>query len=69
MFPYRDRRLIYVRELFEELGVLKNGEWEERYSASLRKSVFSSMGDGKKESSQRWTWTRRIAINFAGSKT
>jgi len=29
--PVPGPRAIYVRELFEELGVLKNGEWEERY--------------------------------------
>lgn len=29
--PVPGPKAIYVRELFEELGVLKNGEWEERY--------------------------------------
>ena len=29
--PVPGPRTLYVRELFEELGVLKNGEWEERY--------------------------------------
>jgi glycine/D-amino acid oxidase-like deaminating enzyme len=29
--PVPDRRATLVRELFEELGVLLNGEWEERY--------------------------------------
>ncbi|MGD0268452.1 MAG: FAD-dependent oxidoreductase [Candidatus Sulfotelmatobacter sp.] len=29
--PVPGPKAIYVRELFEELGVLKNGQWEERY--------------------------------------
>lgn len=29
--PVPGPKAIYVRELFEELGVLKDGEWEERY--------------------------------------
>jgi protoporphyrinogen oxidase len=29
--PVPGPKTVYVRELFEELGVLKNGEWEERY--------------------------------------
>src|SRR5580658_6218390 len=29
--PVPGPRAIYVRELFEDLGVLKNGQWEERY--------------------------------------
>ena len=29
--PVPGTKAIYVRELFEELGVLKNGQWEERY--------------------------------------
>jgi predicted NAD/FAD-dependent oxidoreductase len=29
--PVPGSRAIYVRELFEDLGVLKNGQWEERY--------------------------------------
>ncbi|MGA9392709.1 MAG: FAD-dependent oxidoreductase [Candidatus Sulfotelmatobacter sp.] len=29
--PVPGPKAVYVRELFEELGVLKNGEWEERY--------------------------------------
>lgn len=29
--PVPGPKATYVRELFEELGVLKNGEWEERY--------------------------------------
>jgi hypothetical protein len=29
--PVPGPRAVYVRELFEELGVLKNGQWEERY--------------------------------------
>ena len=29
--PVPGRKAVFVRELFEELGVLKNGEWEERY--------------------------------------
>ena len=29
--PVPGARATYVRELFEELGVLKNGQWEERY--------------------------------------
>jgi len=29
--PVPGTKAVYVRELFEELGVLKNGEWEERY--------------------------------------
>jgi hypothetical protein len=29
--PVPGPKAVYVRELFEELGVLKNGQWEERY--------------------------------------
>jgi predicted NAD/FAD-dependent oxidoreductase len=29
--PVPGPKTVYVRELFEELGVLKNGQWEERY--------------------------------------
>lgn len=29
--PVPGPKALYVRELFEELGVLKNGQWEERY--------------------------------------
>jgi glycine/D-amino acid oxidase-like deaminating enzyme len=29
--PVPGPKAVYVRELFEDLGVLKNGEWEERY--------------------------------------
>jgi len=29
--PVPGKKAVYVRELFEELGVLKNGVWEERY--------------------------------------
>lgn len=29
--PVPGSKTVYVRELFEELGVLKNGQWEERY--------------------------------------
>ena len=29
--PVPGSKAVYVRELFEELGVLKNGQWEERY--------------------------------------
>lgn len=29
--PIPGPKAVYVRELFEELGVLKNGKWEERY--------------------------------------
>jgi glycine/D-amino acid oxidase-like deaminating enzyme len=29
--PVPGPKAVYVRELFEELGVLKNGKWEERY--------------------------------------
>ena len=29
--PVPGRKAIYVRELFEDIGVLKNGQWEERY--------------------------------------
>jgi predicted NAD/FAD-dependent oxidoreductase len=29
--PVPGAKAIYVRELFEDLGVLKNGQWEERY--------------------------------------
>lgn len=29
--PVPGKKAAYVQELFEELGVLKNGEWEERY--------------------------------------
>jgi len=29
--PVPGSKAIYVRELFEDLGVLKNGQWEERY--------------------------------------
>jgi hypothetical protein len=29
--PVPGRKAVYVRELFEDLGVLKNGKWEERY--------------------------------------
>ena len=31
--PVPGPQAIYVRELFEDLGVLKNGQWEERYLA------------------------------------
>ena len=31
--PVPGPKAIYVRELFEDLGVLKNGQWEERYLA------------------------------------
>ena len=31
MCPCPDRKLIYVRELFEELGVLRDGVWNERF--------------------------------------
>ena len=36
--PIPGPKAIYVRELFEELGVLRNGQWEERYLC------FSSAG-------------------------
>ena len=29
--PVPGRKAVYVRELFEDLGVLKDGRWEERY--------------------------------------
>jgi len=29
--PVPGPKAIYVRELFEDLGVLKNDQWEERY--------------------------------------
>jgi len=31
--PVPGPKTVYVRELFEDLGVLKNGQWEERYLA------------------------------------
>jgi hypothetical protein len=31
--PVPDKHAVYVRELFTDLGVLKDGEWEERYLA------------------------------------
>jgi len=31
--PVPGPKAVYVRELFEDLGVLKNGQWEERYLA------------------------------------
>jgi len=47
--PVPDRKLSMSAELFEDLGVLKNGQWKNAISASLRKERLFCMEDGKKE--------------------
>ena len=49
--PVPGSKAVYVRELFEDLGVLQNGVWNERYLCSPRKSACSSTAAGKKASS------------------
>jgi len=47
--PVPGPQAIYVRELFEELGVLKNGQWEERYlcfSPQERLFLYGRWQDG-----------------------
>ncbi len=47
--PVPGPKAVYVRELFEELGVLKNGQWEERYlcfSPQERLFLFGRWQDG-----------------------
>ena len=47
--PVPGPKAIYVRELFEELGVLKNGRWEERYlcfSPQERLFLYGRWQDG-----------------------
>jgi glycine/D-amino acid oxidase-like deaminating enzyme len=47
--PVPGRKAVFVRELFEELGVLKNGQWEERYlcfAPQERLFLFGRWQDG-----------------------
>jgi hypothetical protein len=47
--PVPGPKAVYVRELFEELGVLKNGQWKERYlcfSPQERLFLFGRWQDG-----------------------
>jgi glycine/D-amino acid oxidase-like deaminating enzyme len=47
--PVPGPKAVYVRELFEELGVLNNGQWEERYlcfSPQERLYLFGRWQDG-----------------------
>ncbi len=47
--PVPGPKAVYVRDLFEELGVLKNGQWEERYlcfSPQERLFLFGRWQDG-----------------------
>ncbi len=67
-FPCRGRRRSLVRELFEELGVLRDGEWDERYLVSLRRSACSCTAVGRRALSRhRGHRARSRAVSHAST--
>lgn len=61
--PVPDKRLIFVRELMEDLGVLRNGQWEERhlcYSPQERVFVHGRWEEGFEPATreERAEWER-----------
>jgi len=58
-----------VRELFEELGVLKNGQWEERYLCFTPQERLFLYGPCKTESSLPLRLPQMIETSSAAWKT
>ena len=51
--PVPGPKAVYVRELFEELGVLKDGQWENAIFAFPHRNVCFFMANGRRGSSRR----------------
>ena len=51
--PVPGPKAVYVRELFEELGVLRDGVWDERYLCFSPQERLFLTANGRKASSRR----------------
>ena len=63
--PVPGKRAVLVRELFEELGILKNDEWDEHYlchSPQERLFIHGRWQDGLEPVTERTQWERFEAL-------
>jgi len=64
--PVPGPKAFTCRDLFEDLGVSKNGQWEERYLAFQRRKRFFSTAAGRRALMARLSGlkTKRPATSF-----